>query len=129
MNNHEFVGFVPKRMDIAESVMYYFPQNVLFGKFGTRNGVNVFGRALYEPDLETFKQEEGRCSMKYHNAYGGDGWLHITYDSGKKSYKGEKFINGESVGSAVGPEWKIFFVHFAILGPTNGERCEFEDIN
>ena len=128
MNNHDFIGFVPHRMDIAESVMYHFPQNVLFGKRGVRDGKNVMGTALYEPNLESFKQEEDECSMKYQNAYGGDCWLLVTYDMAKKSYRGEKFINGKSVGISFGPEWKMFFVHFAILGLTNGERCEFEEV-
>ena len=125
MHELDFVGFVPKRMDIAESIMFHFPQNVVFGKFGTRDGKNVFSTSLYKPDLDTYSEEGEKCSMKYLNAYGGDSWLLITYDSAKKSYKGEKFINGESVGMAFGPEWKMFFVHFTTLGLTNDERCLF----
>lgn len=129
MNNHDFIGFVPHQLKIKERPeLDVFPLNVAFAKFGTRNGKNVMGTALYEPNLESFKQEEDKCSMKYHNAYGGDCWLLVTYDLAGKSYTGEKFINGKSVGISFGPEWKIFFAHFAILGLTNGERCEFEEI-
>ena len=129
MNNHDFVGFIPKRMDIAESIMFHFPQNVAFGKFGRKDGHNVFGTALYEPKLDTFEQEGEKYSMKYRNAYGGDSWLLVTYDSAGKSYRGEKFINGKSIGISFGTEWRMFFVHFAILGLTNGERCVFEEIS
>ncbi|MFA6095211.1 MAG: hypothetical protein WC757_05030 [Candidatus Paceibacterota bacterium] len=129
MNNHDFIGFVPHPLEIKERPeLDVFPFNVLFAKIGTRNGKNVMGTALYEPNLESFKREEDKCSMKYHNAYGGDCWLLVTYDLAKKSYMGEKFVNSKSVGISFGPEWKMFFVHFAILGLTNGERCEFEDI-
>ena len=129
MKNHDFIGFVPYPLEIKERPeLDVFPLNVLFGKFGTRNGKNVFGTALYKPNLESFKREENKCSMKYHNAYGGDCWLLVTYDLAKKSYRGEKFINGKSVGISDGLEWKMFFVHFGILGLTNGEKCEFEYI-
>lgn len=85
-----------------------FPFNVLFAKLGTRNGKNVMGTALYEPNLESFKREEDECSMKYHNAYGGDCWLLVTYDLAKKSYRGEKFVNGKSVGISFGQNGRCF---------------------
>ena len=130
MNNPDFIGFVPHPLEIKERPeLDVFPLNVLFAKLGTRNGKNVMGTALYEPNLESFKREGKKCSMKYHNAYGDDCWLFVTHDLAKKSYRGEKFVNGKSVGISFGPEWKMFFVHFAILGLTNGERCEFEDID
>lgn len=68
--------------------------------------------------------------MKYRNAYGGDCWLKITHDTGEGvKYRGEKFVNGESVGMADGGNnWDMFFVHFAMLGLANGERCEFEEV-
>lgn len=109
MNNYDFVGFVPSRMDIAESVMYNFPQNVLFGKYGIKDGKNVFGTALYKPDLESLKQEEDKWSMKYINVYGSDSWLFIHYDSKLKSYRGEKYIDGASSGLAIGADWQMFF--------------------
>ena len=130
MNNHDFIGFVPHPLEITERPeLNVFPLNVLFAKRGIKNGKNVMGTALYEPNLESFKREGKKCSMKYHNAYGDDCWLLVTHDLAKKSYRGEKFVNGKSVGISFGPEWKMFFVHFAILGLTNGERCEFEDID
>ncbi len=88
------------------------------------------GTALYEPSFESFKLEEEKYSMKYHNVYGGDCWLRITYNAGDGiTYHGEKFMNGKSVGMADGgADWKMFFVHFTALGLANSERCEFEDI-
>lgn len=129
MNNHDFIGFVPHPLEIKERPeLSVFPLNVLFGKYGIKNDENVMGTALYNPDLESYKQEEEQYSMKYHNAYGGDCWLLVNYDSAKKSYKGEKFVNGEFAGMAFGSEWKMFFVHFTMLGLKNGERCMFEKI-
>lgn len=86
------------------------------------------GSALYEPNLESFKREGGKHSMEYHNTHGGKSRPVIEYDMLKKSYHGEKVVNEESAGMASGPEWKMFFVHFTMLGLTNGEMCEFEDI-
>lgn len=48
------------------------------------------------PHMESFKREGEKYSMKYHNAYGGDCWLLVTYNPAKKSYKGEKFVNGKT---------------------------------
>src|SRR3989338_2694714 len=128
MNNHDFVGFIPKRMDIAESIMFHFPQNVAFGKFGRKDGHNVFGTALYEPELDTFEQEGEKYSMKYRNAYGGDCWLRVIYDDEKKNWTGEKFVNGKSAWISFGAKWDMFFVHFTMPGLANGERCVFEEI-
>jgi hypothetical protein len=129
MNNHDFIGFVPHPLEIEERPeLNVFPLNVLFAKFGTKNGKNVIGTALYEPNLESFKREGEKYSMEYRNAYGGDCWLLVTYDSAEKSYKGEKFVNGKSVGMAFGKEWQMFFVHFTALGLINGEQCKFEKL-
>jgi len=129
MNNRDFIGFVPYPLEIKERPeLDVFPLNVVFAKFGKMYGKNVMGTALYEPDLESFKQEKDKCSMKYHNAFGGDCWLLVTYDLAEESYVGEKFINGKSVGMSFGQKWNIFFSHFTILGLTNGERCKFEEV-
>src|SRR3989338_8659005 len=129
MNNHDFIGFLPHPLEIKERPeLDVFPLNVLFAKFGIRNRKNVMGTALYEPDLESFKREGEKYSMKYCNSYGGDCWLLVTYDSAEKSYRGEKFINGKSAGMAFGVQWQGFFVHFTALGLINGEHCEFQEV-
>lgn len=130
MNNHDFIGFVPHPLEITERPeLNVFPLNMLFAKRGIKNGKNVMGTALYEPNLESFKREGEKCSMEYRNTHGGTSRLVIEYDMLKKSYHGEKLVNGESAGMASGPEWKMFFVHFTLLGLTKGEMCEFEDID
>jgi len=124
-----FVGFVPHCLDIKERPeLNIFPRNVLFADHGTRNGKNVMGDALYEPDLESYSRKRNRCSMKYHNVDGGNHWLVIKYDFLEKRYQGEKFVNGKSVGQAFGQEWNMFFVHITMLGLSVGERCKFEEI-
>lgn len=128
MDNHDFIGFVPHRMDIAESVMYHFPQNVLFASFCEKEGVLCMANAVYKPDLESLSEQDDTVSMRYLNDYGGNHWLVISYDSDKKTWKGEKFVNGESIGLAFGSQWNMFFFHFTMLGLANGERYEFEEV-
>ena len=129
MNTHDFISFVPYPLEIKERPeLDVFPLNVLFAKLGIRNGKNAMGTALYEPNLESFKREENKCSIEYYNIHGGKSRLVIEYDMLRKSYHGEKVVNGELAGMASGPEWKMFFVHFTMLGLTKGEMCEFEDI-
>lgn len=122
-------GFVPCPLEIKErSELNVFPLNVLFMQYGTRDGKIITGTAVYDPDLETFKQEGEKCSMKYHNAYGDNCWLKIEYDAARKSWHGEKFVNEKSVMSADGSGWQGFFVHFTMFGLAVGERCKFEDV-
>lgn len=124
-----FSAFVPFPLKIPERPeLNVFPLNVLFMSFGKRDGKTITGTALYEPDLETFKQEGEKFSMKYRNVYGGNCWLLIEYDATKKSYLGEKFVNEKSVVMAEGTEWNMFFVHFTMSGLAIGERCKFEDV-
>ena len=77
-------GFAPCPLEIKERPeLNVFPLDVLFMRYGTRDGKIITGTAIYDPDLETFKQEGEKCSMKYRNAYGGDCRLKIEYDAMK----------------------------------------------
>jgi len=124
-----FFGFVPHRLEIDERPeLHVFPFNVLFAQYKAENGKTIMGSAIYEPDLGSFKKEEDKSFMYYHNAYGGKSWLLIEFDSIKKSYLGKKVVDGKDAGMATGMEWNMFFAHFTALGLTNGERCKFEEI-
>lgn len=122
-------GFIPHRLEMKEFEKFYnFPFNVLFMRYGEKDGKEVNGSALYEPDFWTYKNEDNISSMRYHNIYGGDAYLMIIYDEKSGRYCGEKFINGESVGSAYClKDWKMFFVHLTALGLSPGEQCEFKN--
>ena len=123
-----FFGFVPHRLEIeGRPELGFFPFNVMFLQYKMEGEVRVTGTAIYEPDLESFRQESDVWSMGYHNAYGGTGRLVIEYYPEQKRYEGTKFVHGEEVGSAGGTEWNMFFVHFTALGLANGERCMFDD--
>jgi len=124
-----FFGFIPKRLEIeGRPELGAFPFNVLFASWTVKDGSRIMGSAIYEPDLASYKREDGKCEMRYQNAYGGDCRLLIAYNEVKKDYFGEKFVNGKSAGMAMGVEWKMFFVHFTALGLTAGERCSFETV-
>ena len=125
-----FFGFVPHRLEMKQFPEFYnFPYNVLFMRYGTRDGKQVSGSAIYEPEFWTYKKEDNLSSMRYHNIYGGDSYLMITCDEKDQKYRGEKFVSGKSVGSACGGvNWKMFFVHLTALGLSEGEQCKFEDI-
>jgi len=63
--------------------------------------------------------------MKYRNVYGSESELLIAHDSLGKFYTGNKSVNGESEGMAMGAEWKMFFLQFTALGLIVGEPCKF----
>ncbi|HTE48380.1 MAG TPA: hypothetical protein VK675_00540 [Candidatus Paceibacterota bacterium] len=124
-----FFGFVPHRLEMKEFPEFnHFPFNVLFMRYGIRDGKRVSGSATYEPDFWTYRKKDNLCSMYYHNIYGGDAYLKISYDEKDERYTGEKFVNGKSVGSAhCVKDWNMFFAHFTALGLFQGEQCEFKD--
>lgn len=129
-NKEEFeLGSVPMKFELEGCPgLNHFSLNVLFMKFETENEKLIMGSALYEPDFLSLKKEDNEWSMKYHNIYGGDCWLVIKYNEAKKTYFGERFVNGKSVVMADGVKWDMFFIHFTMLGLVNGERCEFEEV-
>ncbi|MCX6789177.1 MAG: hypothetical protein NTZ42_01015, partial [Candidatus Gribaldobacteria bacterium] len=121
VQHRHFYAFVPHRLEIASKPEWNnFPFNVVFMSFKIKDGKQISGTALYEPDFDTYQKDGCLNSMRYHNAYGGDCHLIITYDEEKKKYHGEKFVNGELVVSADGADnWRMFFVHLTLLGVAN----------
>lgn len=122
-------GFIPKELALHERPeLNVFPFNVMFAKYKVENGKTIMGSAVYEPSLTSFKTSKSICCMKYFNKYDLRSWLLIEYDKKKKTYKGEKFVLGKSVGCESGTEWNDFFASFTALGLSNGERCMFDEI-
>lgn len=129
INKGALFGFVPHYLQIQDRPeLNNYPFNVMFSQYGTKDGKNVMGSAIYIPDLKSYTQLGEKSSMKYINSYGGNSWLLIEYDLSTKNYNGYKTVNNVSVGEASGPEWDKFFFHFTILGLTNGERCMFKEL-
>jgi hypothetical protein len=124
------LGFVPHRLELPDRPeLGLFPLNVMFAN--NKNGEDgkiISATTLYEPMLSTFKLDRKQCSMEYFNIYGHGSWLLITFDQLDKSYRGDKYVGNTKVGMAVGPEWKMFFVHFTMMGLSNDEPCKFDYI-
>ena len=123
-----FTGFTPHRLEIAWRPEWNnFPFNVLFMSWTVKDGQDIAGSAVYEPDFHTYLNKGNLSFMRYHNIYGSEDHLMIGYDAKNKLYHGEKFVNGESVGSAYGgDDWQQFFVNVSMLGLAVGEKCKFE---
>lgn len=120
-----FTGFVPHRLDLEERPeLSDFPLNVLFANFFVKEGYVHSASALYEPDLESYREHgEGR-SLNYKNPYREEDELKITRT--EKGWSGEKVIHGETVLIANGVEWQGFFSHLTMNGLSKGEACKFE---
>ena len=119
-------AFIPGHLEIeGRPELNNFSLNIMFMSWTIRDGVEISGTALYEPDLTTFA--DGLCQkLSYYNIHSRDCLIEIEYDTESFRYEGRKVINGQNVGLAIGSDWKNFFVHLTMLGLTNGERCEFE---
>jgi hypothetical protein len=119
-----FFGFIPRRLEISwEPGFYNFPFNVMFAGQTVKGGKLVTRIALYEPDFHTYRKEENLSVMKYHNIYGGNCYLTISYNEQEKQYCGEKYVNGKLIGStSVKNSWELFFSHFGILGLAPNEK-------
>ncbi|MSU74837.1 hypothetical protein EXS57_03645 [Candidatus Kaiserbacteria bacterium] len=127
------VGFIPHNLDLASwnEGLTKFPFNVLFVAHSMKDGKKVSGSAVYEPEFSTFiKDDEMKMScMHYRNIYNKTDTecrLMIAYNAENGGYCGGKYVNGEQVGVAVGPNWKTFFFHLTMLGLAKDEPCKFE---
>lgn len=121
-------AFIPHRLEIQNKPEYsYFPCNVMFVSYRNQNGRLQSGSALYQPDFQTYQKECYLSSLGYHNVYGGDCRLVISFDEKNRGYHGEKFVDGQLVGFAYGGDiWQLFFMHFTMLGLADGEKCRFD---
>jgi len=124
-----FFSFIPKRLIISQRPeLKNFPLNVLFASFKMEKGTNLMGSVLYEPDLSTFKKDGEIFSLTYRNSLGGNSQVIISYDTLRKRWSGEKFVNNKPFSVTDGKDWKGFFIHLTMLGLANGEMCEFKNI-
>lgn len=122
------LGFIPHKLSIENRhELDVFSLNVMFAKSKkTKDGGTISATTLYEPLINTYKIDGNTASMEYINIYSHSSYLLITYDYIKHSYTGDKYVNNELVGSACGPNWKMFFLHFTMLGLSAGESCMFD---
>jgi hypothetical protein len=139
--NGVLFAYCPRHLAIdRREELWIFPLNILFSKFRVESdGTHTMGSAIYDPDLSSLKTDEKESVMLYRNQYGGDGCVIITFDRVELTYRGDKYVNGELVGSAVGKikdgldgwdeGWKLFFFHLTMLGLTNREQCKFEKVD
>ena len=108
----------------------HFPLNVLFVSYTVKDGQRVSGTALYKPDFNTYRKDGHLSLMRYHNVYGGECYLMISYDEKNKQYRGEKFVNGKlAVSADGGDDWDLFFTHLTMPGLATGEKCKFEVVD
>ena len=121
-------GFIPKRLEMPDRPeLSVFPYNVLFMSMKLQSGKKIIGTALYEPEVETYKETGNKMKMRYRNVYGGNNWLEITYEPERDYYVGRKYINGKQEGTGFALGWKMFFFYFTALGVIHGETCLLEE--
>jgi len=116
--------FIPKRLEIKERPeLINFPLNIMFSTT-TLSDYNTQHKetSIYNPDLSTYKQEGTKQKMKYFNRLNieREFWIEITYNTVKESWKGTKYYGEETLGIAMGSEWKMFFMHLTTLGVLGG---------
>lgn len=133
-----FVGYIPKTLRLEDKPeLAIFPFNVLIARYTVRDGKNVLGSALYEPDLSSLIIDgEDNLIMNYYNRYDRRYYLKMIIEKGHKSRRCEKYREIENIGTTDGvidwenqdKSWSLFFQHVALLGLDNGETCRFEEI-
>ncbi len=132
-----FVGYIPKTLRLEDKPeLAIFPFNVLIARYTVRDGKNVLGSALYEPDLSSLFIEDGdNLVMNYHNRYDRRYYLKMIIEKNHKSRRCEKYRETEKIGTTHGvidwgnqdKSWNLFFQHVALLGLDNGETCRFSE--
>lgn len=131
-----FVGFLPKPLRLENKPeLSVFPFNVLIGRYTIRDGKQILGSALYEPDLSSLKMDESRnLILVYKNRYDSRYKLKIFLDKSLKIRICEKYRENELIATANGildwektdESWKKFFMQVALIGLDNGETCRFD---
>ena len=122
--NPYFVGFVPHKLEVEERPeLNDFSQNILFANFFQQGGFDMVASALYEPDLETYKEEDGSRTLTYKNIHNPDNTIEITRT--ENGWMGRKTIADKRKLIASGAEWSSFFSHLTMNGLSKGERCKF----
>jgi len=122
-------GFIPMELHLKDlPELYCFPYNIMFGNYTVRNQVYVFGHSIYNPDLESFKENDEMKSMNYYNEHNHDWKVEITYYKKRNAYEGTKYNLDRSMLYASGTSWNMFFAHLTMLGPTDGETCVFKEV-
>ena len=140
VGNGGFSGFSPDHLLIdGREELWVFPHNILFAKFrGEPDGSNTMGRALYNPELSSFKHDKEKWSMTYRNEYGAKSYVVITIKTADLSYRGDKFVDGICVGFGTGKikddangrgnGWDDFFFNLTMLGLSPDEPCLFTKV-
>ncbi len=124
----EGIAFVPHSLEEEGQFLRFFPRSVAFASRGYMGGKEVIAHALYVPDLQWVRKDGDICNVGYRNQLGGYIYLRIEYDASKKTWFGEKYVNGPGypkIGSAFGSAWGPFFTHLTMMGVARSERCEF----
>ena len=125
-----FFSFIPERLIVKDRPeLANFPLSILFASFKVKEGIQIMGSSLYEPDLSTLRKDGNALSMTYRNSLGGNSRVTITYDNLKSSWSGEKIVNDKPFSATDGKDWKGFFIHLTMLGLANGEMCEFKKVS
>lgn len=120
-------AFIPDTLKIVNRPeVSFFPLNVMFQQYKTENNQPISGTAIYIPEIESFQQNNNIYSMTYFNQLNRSHWLIIEYNKIDKTYRGKKFVKGVKVFETDAPDWKSFFIHFTMIGLSNGETCEFK---
>ena len=127
VNKGVLYAFIPHTLKIINKPeIDFFPFNVIFSKYKTENNQLISGSVVYVPDLLSLQQNNNIYTMTYYNQYSTKHWLIIEYNKASKAYMGEKFVNGVKMFQTDAPDWKDFFIHFTMMGLSNGETCKFE---
>jgi hypothetical protein len=122
-------GFIPMGLYLKNlPELSCFPYNIMFGNYTMRNQALVFGHSIYNPDLESLKENEEIKSMNYYNKYNRTWRIEIIYYQKRNSYEGTKYNFDKGILYASGTSWNMFFTHLTMHGPSNGETCIFEEI-
>lgn len=132
---HNFVAFIPSRLYIPDKPSFaYFPLNILIGRYILRDGKKVFANVLYEPNLDSFNENDKEKSMIYHSPYDSRSFIRITING--EEYKVAKFFKNKEVSSSFGEVkgvddsrgWQLLFIHVSFIGFKTEEIVMYEQI-
>jgi hypothetical protein len=119
-------AFIPRNLEIENRPeLSNFSYNILFISYETDGKQTLAAEAIYVPVIETFRAEGQALILDYVNQYKPENRILIIFHQDTGQYEGEKFLDGKSVSTTIGSDWKNFFINLTAPGLSDGEGCKF----
>lgn len=104
------IGFIPQRLLLPEAPqLYYFPDRITITQFARIPTGPVFVAAIYEPDFDTYEEEERKLRLDYENTVHPRYSIKMEYNTEEHRIAARKFDKDNLIGFVENNDWIALF--------------------